>query len=41
VSPGSRLLRMSLGDALALVLAHERRHLWQLRQLRADPAFPA
>ncbi len=41
VSPGSRFLRMNLGDAFALLLAHERRHLSQLRQLRADPDFPA
>ncbi|HEX8359351.1 MAG TPA: DinB family protein, partial [Longimicrobium sp.] len=40
-SPASRLLRIKLGDAFALLLAHDRRHLWQIRQLRADPAFPA
>jgi hypothetical protein len=39
-SPASRLLRLTLGDAFALVLAHERRHLAQIRALRADPAFP-
>ena len=41
VSPANRLLRVNLGDAFALLLAHERRHLWQLRHLRADPGFPA
>ena len=41
VSPGTRLLRINLGDSFALLLAHERRHLWQLRQLRADPRFPS
>ncbi len=40
-SPASRLLRLKLGDAFALLLAHDRRHLWQIRQLRSDPAFPA
>lgn len=40
VSPAHRLVRVSLGDAFALVLAHERRHLAQLRALRADPSFP-
>jgi len=39
-SPASRLLRLTLGDAFALILAHERRHLTQIRPLRADPAFP-
>ena len=39
-SPASRLLRINLGDAFALLLAHERRHLWQLRQRRAEPGFP-
>ena len=41
VSPASRWVRMNLGDAFALLLAHERRHLAQLRQLRSDPDFPA
>jgi len=40
VSPASRLVRVNLGDAFALILAHERRHLTQLRALRADPALP-
>jgi hypothetical protein len=39
-SPATRLLRLRLGDAFALLLAHERRHLWHIRQLRADPGFP-
>lgn len=41
VSPVTRLMRMNLGDALALLLTHERRHLWQLRRLREHPHFPA
>lgn len=40
ISPAQRLLRMNLGDAFALVLAHERRHLAQIRALRATPSFP-
>lgn len=40
-SPALKLLRFRLGDVFAILLAHERRHLWLLRQLRADPAFPA
>lgn len=40
VSPANRLVRVNLGDAFALVLAHERRHLAQIRALRADPSFP-
>jgi DinB family protein len=41
VSPVTPLVRMNAGDALALLLAHERRHLWQLRRLREQPGFPA
>lgn len=40
-SPGSRFLRFRLGDVFALLLAHERRHLWQIHQLTADPGFPS
>jgi hypothetical protein len=40
VSPAHRLMRVSLGDAFALVLAHDRRHLAQIRALRGDPSFP-
>ena len=34
------LFTMTLGQTFALVLAHERRHVWQARQVRNDPAFP-
>jgi hypothetical protein len=34
VSPVTRLLRMPLGAYLQFVIAHDRRHLWQARQLR-------
>jgi hypothetical protein len=40
VSPLSSLVRMNAGDALSLLLAHERRHLWQMRRLREHPGFP-
>jgi len=40
-SPVNKLIRVSLGDAVAVILAHERRHLWQLRGIRSDPEFPA
>ncbi len=32
--------RLSLGQELAFNAAHERRHLWQARQIKEDPAFP-
>jgi hypothetical protein len=40
VSPANRLLHISLGSGFALQLAHERRHLWQARQIMARPDFP-
>lgn len=39
-SPVTPLLRLPLGRAFAFLLAHERRHLWQARQVRNDPEFP-
>jgi hypothetical protein len=39
-SPVSRHLKFSLGKAFAGIAAHQRRHLWQARQLRNDAAFP-
>jgi hypothetical protein len=30
----------SLNGTFAILLAHERRHLWQAREVRVDPAFP-
>jgi hypothetical protein len=38
-SPANRLLHISLGSGFALQVAHERRHLWQARQLIARPDF--
>ena len=34
VSPVTRLLRLPLGAYLQFVVAHDRRHLWQARQVR-------
>jgi hypothetical protein len=39
-SPFFRLLKIELGQALRLMCAHDRRHLWQAREVMADPAFP-
>jgi hypothetical protein len=39
-NPVSRWIRFSLGQEFALTAAHERRHLWQVRRIRAHPAFP-
>lgn len=40
VSPASRFIRLTLGQTFALLAAHERRHLWQARQVRNHPGFP-
>jgi len=34
ISPVNRLLRMPLGAYFDFILAHDRRHLWQARQVR-------
>lgn len=39
VSPANRLIRPSLGAYLQFMLAHDRRHLWQARQVRDAPGF--
>jgi hypothetical protein len=39
-SPVLPLFRYSLGTSLAAILAHERRHVWQARQVRTQPSFP-
>ena len=38
-SPFSKLIRLSLGQCFALLTAHERRHLWQARQVKSHPKF--
>ena len=40
VSPASRRLKLGLGTAFAVTAAHQRRHLWQARQVRDAPGFP-
>jgi hypothetical protein len=40
VSPVTRLMRMNLGDAFSLWLAHDRRHLGQMQRVREHPDFP-
>jgi hypothetical protein len=39
-SPIVSWMRYSLGSGFALMLAHERRHLWQARRVVAHPDFP-
>jgi hypothetical protein len=39
-SPTATWIRMPLGSGFALVAAHERRHLWQARNVMARPEFP-
>ncbi len=38
--PTIRAARLALGSVLALLLAHERRHLWQATQVRNAAGFP-
>ena len=38
--PTIRRARFALGTVLALLLAHERRHLWQATVVRKSPLFP-
>jgi hypothetical protein len=35
------LVKWSLGAYFQLMLSHERRHVWQARQVRQNPSFPA
>lgn len=39
-SPIMPLLRQPLGVWMGVLAAHERRHLWQARQVRHEPRFP-
>jgi hypothetical protein len=39
-SPASRWVRIPLGSAFAVMVAHERRHLAQARRVLAAPGFP-
>ena len=40
-SPFTRIVRFTLGQVLALNIAHARRHLWQARQVRQQSGFPS
>jgi hypothetical protein len=40
-SPVSSFIRFELGNALMLMAAHQRRHLWQAGKIRNDPQFPS
>ena len=39
-SPATNLIRVPLGSAFALMVGHERRHLWQARNVLAEISFP-
>jgi hypothetical protein len=39
-SPVLPIMKWSLGTMFSLVLAHERRHIWQARQVRNTKGFP-
>ena len=41
ISPASSLIRMPLGAYFNFLLAHDRRHLWQAREVRRTAGFPA
>lgn len=40
ISHVNRLLRLPLGAYFQFILAHDRRHLWQAREVRSSPGFP-
>jgi hypothetical protein len=40
-SPVLKWMKLSLGQMFGLIATHERRHLWQARQVRGDSAFPS
>jgi len=39
-SPLLKLIKLSLGQGIAVLLAHARRHLWQANEVRKHPDFP-
>ena len=39
-SPVGKWIKFPLGQRFALVLSHDRRHLWQISQVRKEPGFP-
>ena len=40
-SPASSWIKVSLNSGFALMVAHERRHLWQAQQVVTSPGFPS
>lgn len=40
-SPFSKLMTMTLRQVLEVNVVHSRRHLWQARQVKQQPGFPA
>jgi hypothetical protein len=40
-SPVTNLIKLSLGQAFGLIATHNRRHLWQARQVKGNQTFPA
>ena len=40
-SPAASWVKWRLGTIFAVMLAHERRHVWQAREVRNDQRFPA
>lgn len=38
--PEFQPLKMRLGEIFAILMSHERRHLWQAEQVRTAPGFP-
>lgn len=41
VNPFISLIRFSAGTGFQVIAAHQRRHLWQAEQVKANPRFPA
>lgn len=39
-SPAQPIIKWTLAGLLSITLAHERRHIWQAREVRNHPAFP-
>ena len=40
-SPFSSLVKLSLGTGIELLLAHNRRHVWLMREVMEQPGFPS
>lgn len=38
--PATKLIKLSLGQGIGFVTAHERRHVWQATLVKNDPNFP-